>query len=149
MPTQPLKSSPCTAEGVIQLAAWHCLTVVALLIAGRLNVLANVVRKPLRQIFSEFAGAGPEQDTKEYFGTGDVKYHLGTSYDRPTASGKRVHLSLLANPSHLEVGILVLKAHPIDFIRLGLCTNGQRQFWLWMALTVCRSDRSPVLLARA
>jgi len=112
-------------------------------------VLANVVRKPLRQIFSEFAGAGPEQDTKEYFGTGDVKYHLGTSYDRPTASGKRVHLSLLANPSHLEVGNLFLKAHPIDFIRLGLCTNGQRQFWLWMALTLCRSDRSPVLLARA
>ncbi len=72
--------------------------------AGRLNVLANVVRKPLRQIFSEFAGAGPDSDSKEYFGTGDVKYHLGTSYDRPTASGKRVHLSLLANPSHLEVG---------------------------------------------
>lgn len=36
-------------------------------------------------------------------GTGDVKYHLGTSYDRPTISGKQVHLSLLANPSHLEV----------------------------------------------
>ena len=71
--------------------------------AGRLNVLANVVRKPLRQIFSEFAGAGPDGESKEYFGTGDVKYHLGTSYDRPTASGKRVHLSLLANPSHLEV----------------------------------------------
>lgn len=35
-------------------------------------------------------------------GTGDVKYHLGTSYDRPTTSGKKVHLSLLANPSHLE-----------------------------------------------
>lgn len=75
----------------------------ALHIAGRLNVLANVVRKPLRQIFSEFAGVGPDGDGKEYFGTGDVKYHLGTSYDRPTASGKRVHLSLLANPSHLEV----------------------------------------------
>lgn len=71
--------------------------------AGRLNVLANVVRKPLRQIFSEFAGVGPDGESKEYFGTGDVKYHLGTSYDRPTASGKRVHLSLLANPSHLEV----------------------------------------------
>ena len=66
-------------------------------------MLANVVRKPLRQIFSEFAGAGPDGESKEYFGTGDVKYHLGTSYDRPTASGKRVHLSLLANPSHLEV----------------------------------------------
>ena len=75
--------------------------------AGRLNVLANVVRKPLRQIFSEFAGAGPDGESKEYFGTGDVKYHLGTSYDRPTASGKRVHLSLLANPSHLEVSPLL------------------------------------------
>ncbi len=66
-------------------------------------MLANVVRKPLRQIFSEFAGVGPQEEGKEYFGTGDVKYHLGTSYDRPTTSGKRVHLSLLANPSHLEV----------------------------------------------
>ncbi len=37
-----------------------------------------------------------------YTGSGDVKYHLGTSYDRPTLSGRRVHLSLLANPSHLE-----------------------------------------------
>ena len=81
--------------------------------SGRLNVLANVVRKPLRQIFSEFAGAGPDGESKEYFGTGDVKYHLGTSYDRPTASGKRVHLSLLANPSHLEVSPL----HPISHER--------------------------------
>lgn len=62
-----------------------------------------MVRKPLRQIFSEFAGVTPDSDGKEYSGTGDVKYHLGTSYDRPTTSGKRVHLSLLANPSHLEV----------------------------------------------
>ncbi len=72
--------------------------------AGRLNVLANVVRKPLRQIFSEFAGVTPDAESGEWSGTGDVKYHLGTSYDRPTTSGKRVHLSLLANPSHLEVG---------------------------------------------
>ncbi|BDA47181.1 2-oxoglutarate dehydrogenase, mitochondrial [Coccomyxa sp. Obi] len=69
---------------------------------GRLNVLANVVRKPLRQIFSEFAGVTPDAESGEWSGTGDVKYHLGTSYDRPTTSGKRVHLSLLANPSHLE-----------------------------------------------
>jgi hypothetical protein len=79
-----------------------CFEIADVASTGRLNVLANVVRKPLRQIFSEFAGVGPEDD-KEYFGTGDVKYHLGTSYDRPTTSGKRVHLSLLANPSHLEV----------------------------------------------
>ncbi len=41
-------------------------------------------------------------DQGEYTGSGDVKYHLGTSYNRPTVNGKMVHLSLLANPSHLE-----------------------------------------------
>jgi 2-oxoglutarate dehydrogenase E1 component len=70
---------------------------------GRLNVLGNVVRKPLRQIFCEFSGGvQPEDETGLYTGTGDVKYHLGTSYDRPTRGGKRIHLSLVANPSHLE-----------------------------------------------
>ncbi|KAL3160716.1 hypothetical protein ABBQ32_010627 [Trebouxia sp. C0010 RCD-2024] len=68
---------------------------------GRLNVLANVVRKPMQQIFSEFTGI-KSGDQGSFTGSGDVKYHLGTSYDRPTISGKRVHLSLLANPSHLE-----------------------------------------------
>ncbi|CAM8909347.1 unnamed protein product [Rhodiola kirilowii] len=70
---------------------------------GRLNVLGNVVRKPLRQIFSEFSGGTrPIDEVGLYTGTGDVKYHLGTSYDRPTRGGKRIHLSLVANPSHLE-----------------------------------------------
>lgn len=70
---------------------------------GRLNVLANVVRKPLRHIFSEFSsGTKPVEEVGSYTGTGDVKYHLGTSYDRPTRGGKRIHLSLVANPSHLE-----------------------------------------------
>ncbi|KAL9250291.1 2-oxoglutarate dehydrogenase, mitochondrial-like protein, partial [Drosera capensis] len=70
---------------------------------GRLNVLGNVVRKPLRQIFSEFSGGTkPSDEVGLYTGTGDVKYHLGTSYDRPTRGGKRIHLSLVANPSHLE-----------------------------------------------
>ncbi|XP_076921921.1 uncharacterized protein LOC143583518 [Bidens hawaiensis] len=68
---------------------------------GRLNVLGNVVRKPLRQIFNEFSG-GIRPAEGLYTGTGDVKYHLGTSYDRPTRGGKRIHLSLVANPSHLE-----------------------------------------------
>jgi len=68
---------------------------------GRLNVLANVVRKPLPAIFNEFNG-GVISIEGEYSGTGDVKYHLGTSYDRVTADGKKVHLSLVANPSHLE-----------------------------------------------
>lgn len=71
---------------------------------GRLNVLANVMRKPMEQVFSEFAGRKPHKGVEgdTYTGSGDVKYHLGTSYDRPTLSGKRIHLSLLANPSHLE-----------------------------------------------
>ncbi|XP_028805123.1 2-oxoglutarate dehydrogenase, mitochondrial [Neltuma alba] len=68
---------------------------------ARLNVLGNVVRKPLRQIFSEFSGQ-TQDEVGLYTGTGDVKYHLGTSYDRPTRGGKRIHLSLVANPSHLE-----------------------------------------------
>lgn len=69
---------------------------------ARLNVLGNVVRKPIRQIFSEFSGGQPENEVGFYTGTGDVKYHLGTSYDRPTRGGKNLHLSLVANPSHLE-----------------------------------------------
>ena len=67
---------------------------------GRLNVLANFMGKPYRAIFSEFEGqpATPE----DVQGQGDVKYHLGTSSDREFA-GKMVHLSLTANPSHLEI----------------------------------------------
>lgn len=49
---------------------------------GRLNVLANVVRKPMAQIFSEFSGKGLASPEGEYAGSGDVKYHLGTSYNR-------------------------------------------------------------------
>ncbi|AOA62167.1 Mitochondrial alpha-ketoglutarate dehydrogenase complex component [Komagataella phaffii CBS 7435] len=64
---------------------------------GRLNMLSNVVRKPNESIFSEFTGS---KDFDE--GSGDVKYHLGMNYVRPTTSGKKVHLSLVANPSHLE-----------------------------------------------
>lgn len=65
---------------------------------GRLNVLSNVVRKPNESIFSEFAGTADPTDE----GSGDVKYHLGMNFERPTPSGKRVQLSLVANPSHLE-----------------------------------------------
>eukprot|EP00958_Prasinococcus_capsulatus_P010279 scaffold998_cov411-Prasinococcus_capsulatus_cf.AAC.24 len=68
---------------------------------GRLNVLGEVVRMPLASIFGEFEKKKKER-TEEWEGSGDVKYHLGTSYDRPTVSGNRIHLSLVANPSHLE-----------------------------------------------
>ena len=65
---------------------------------GRLNILSNVVRKPNESIFSEFSGSADSGDE----GSGDVKYHLGMNFERPTPSGKRVQLSLVANPSHLE-----------------------------------------------
>ena len=66
---------------------------------GRLNVLANFMTKPFQAIFSEFQGnsASPE----DVQGSGDVKYHLGTSADRDF-DGNIIHLSLTANPSHLE-----------------------------------------------
>jgi 2-oxoglutarate dehydrogenase E1 component len=67
---------------------------------GRLNVLANVMGKPFRAIFNEFKGGSASPDDVE--GSGDVKYHLGASSDREF-DGNNVHLSLTANPSHLEV----------------------------------------------
>ena len=67
---------------------------------GRLNVLANVMAKPLRAIFKEFKGGSFKPDDVE--GSGDVKYHLGASSDR-SFDGNNVHLSLTANPSHLEI----------------------------------------------
>jgi 2-oxoglutarate dehydrogenase E1 component len=67
---------------------------------GRLNVLASVMGKPFRAIFNEFRGGSAHPDDVE--GSGDVKYHLGTSSDREF-DGNKVHLSLTANPSHLEV----------------------------------------------
>ena len=66
---------------------------------GRLNTLANIVRKPYTAIFSEFGGASFKPDDVQ--GSGDVKYHLGTSTDIEIA-GRMVHLSLQPNPSHLE-----------------------------------------------
>ncbi|PAV17318.1 2-oxoglutarate dehydrogenase complex E1 component mitochondrial precursor [Pyrrhoderma noxium] len=65
---------------------------------GRLNVLANVIRKPIEAILNEFSGTADPDD----WPAGDVKYHLGANYVRPTPSGKKVALSLVANPSHLE-----------------------------------------------
>jgi 2-oxoglutarate dehydrogenase E1 component len=67
---------------------------------GRLNVLGNVMSKPLRAIFNEFKGGSFKPDDVE--GSGDVKYHLGASSDREF-DGNKVHLSLTANPSHLEI----------------------------------------------
>jgi 2-oxoglutarate dehydrogenase E1 component len=65
---------------------------------GRLNVLANIMGKHPRTIFGEFR----DQDAEKYIGKGDVKYHLGHQRSFVTDSGKRIHLDLSFNPSHLE-----------------------------------------------
>ncbi|KAL9905480.1 2-oxoglutarate dehydrogenase-like, mitochondrial isoform 3-T5 [Glossina fuscipes fuscipes] len=65
---------------------------------GRLNTLANVCRKPLHQIFTQFAGLEAADD-----GSGDVKYHLGTYIERLNrVTNKNIRLAVVANPSHLE-----------------------------------------------
>lgn len=66
---------------------------------GRLNVLANIMKKTYEYIFEEFEGEMPEDMA---FGDGDVKYHLGFSSEVETPSGHNVHLKMVPNPSHLE-----------------------------------------------
>ena len=94
---------------------------------GRLNVLANVMSKPLRAIFKEFKGGSFKPDDVE--GSGDVKYHLGASSDR-SFDGNNVHLSLTANPSHLEI---------VDPVVLGKVRAKQDQYGC------APGERTPVL----
>jgi 2-oxoglutarate dehydrogenase E1 component len=81
---------------------------------GRLNVLANILHKPVEIILSEFEG---KLIPEEGEGDGDVKYHLGYSHDRVAKAGAKVHISLCPNPSHLELvnpiveGIVRAKQH--------------------------------------
>ncbi len=83
---------------------------------GRLNILTNVMGKPAAAIFHEFAGGAT--NPADVGGSGDVKYHLGTSSDREF-DGNKVHLSLLPNPSHLEAvdPVVLGKARAIQTIR--------------------------------
>ncbi len=78
---------------------------------GRLNVLANILKKPYKEIFSEFRGMKYDDETL----LGDVKYHLGYTVERSTTTGKKMKLTLAPNPSHLEaVGPVVegiVRAH--------------------------------------
>ena len=83
---------------------------------GRLNVLSQVMAKPHRAIFHEFKGGSYAPDDVE--GSGDVKYHLGASSDREF-DGNKVHLSLTANPSHLEI---------VDPVVMGKARAKQDQF---------------------
>jgi 2-oxoglutarate dehydrogenase E1 component len=97
---------------------------------GRLNVLANVMSKPYRQLFHEFSGGSYKPD--EVQGSGDVKYHLGASSDREF-DNHHVHLSLTPNPSHLEAS---------DPVVLGKARAKQMQ----LNDTVERSSVLPLLL---
>src|SRR5881628_4224400 len=83
---------------------------------GRLNILSNVMGKPAKAIFHEFAGGAT--NPADVGGSGDVKYHLGTSSDREF-DGNKVHLSLLPNPSHLEAvdPVVLGKARAVQTIR--------------------------------
>jgi 2-oxoglutarate dehydrogenase E1 component len=94
---------------------------------GRLNVLTQVMGKPHRALFHEFKGGSWAPDDIE--GSGDVKYHLGASSDR-TFDGNNVHLSLTANPSHLEI---------VDPVVLGKTRAKQDQ------MKCPANDRTPVL----
>ena len=94
---------------------------------GRLNVLSNVMAKPFRAIFNEFKGGSWKPEDVE--GSGDVKYHLGASSDRQF-DGNTVHLSLTANPSHLEI---------VDPVVLGKVRAKQDQ------LNCDPSERTPVM----
>lgn len=74
---------------------------------GRLNVLANVFRKPISKIFAEFQGKhhqnpSHESADDELMISGDVKYHLGSHFQRSYPDGRTIHLDILPNPSHLE-----------------------------------------------
>ena len=70
---------------------------------GRLNVLCNVVRKPIEVLLREFSSSDThENKEQEWINHGDVKYHLGTSYTRTYDDNRTVHIELLPNPSHLE-----------------------------------------------
>src|SRR5690606_20877613 len=68
---------------------------------GRLNVLTNIMGKSYKTIFSEFEGKMYETDPEIQFG-GDVKYHLAFSSDITSQDGNNIHLSIAANPAHLE-----------------------------------------------
>jgi 2-oxoglutarate dehydrogenase E1 component len=88
-------------EELLERAANHGVheIVIGMAHRGRLNMLANVVGKPLPQIFSEFEGV---IDPASMQGSGDVKYHLGASGIRTASTGKEVVVSISPNPSHLE-----------------------------------------------
>jgi 2-oxoglutarate dehydrogenase E1 component len=97
---------------------------------GRLNVLCNTLNKGYEEVFTEFEG---NYDLRELQGDGDVKYHLGYSSDHVTSDGRKVHLTLNPNPSHLEA---------VDPVVLGRVRGKQRQ----ASDNVSRSAVVPILV---
>ena len=99
-----LVGSESTIPGIEQIIKQSCLSgiediYIGTAHRGRLTLLSSVMEVPLRSIMAKFQGAG--EDPNEVLGSGDVKYHLGISSDREF-EGKKIHLSLTPNPSHLE-----------------------------------------------
>ncbi len=86
---------------------------------GRLNVFTNALRKPGAETFSKFFD---NYQPHTYGGSGDVKYHLGHSFSYSTAEGSEIHISLVANPSHLEA---------VDPVVEGKCRGIQRRRKDW------------------
>ena len=89
-------------EAIIRASAGHGVEEVVLGMPhrGRINILTTVMGKPHLHVFSEFQGGASTPE--DVLGSGDVKYHLGTSTDRELPDGSKIHLSMTANPSHLE-----------------------------------------------
>jgi len=84
-----------------ELGAEHAL--IGMAHRGRLNVLANVLRKPMDRLFAEFHGTEPINEDDESKYSGDVKYHHGTSYKKYyEEDDKTMRIHILASPSHLE-----------------------------------------------
>jgi 2-oxoglutarate dehydrogenase E1 component len=95
------ESTIAALDAIINTAASHDVQEVVIGMAhrGRLNVLANIMGKTYEQIFSEFEGTAIIDQT---MGSGDVKYHMGYGSEITTPDGKKIHLKLAPNPSHLE-----------------------------------------------
>jgi 2-oxoglutarate dehydrogenase E1 component len=89
-------------EAIIRISAGHDVeeVVFGMPHRGRINILTTVMGKPYMHVFSEFQGGASTPE--DVLGSGDVKYHLGTSTDRELPDGRKIHLSMTANPSHLE-----------------------------------------------
>ena len=99
-----LVGSEAAIPGIEQIIKQSCLSGIEEIYIGtahrgRLTLLSSVMEVPLRSIMAKFQGGG--EDPNEVLGSGDVKYHLGISSDREF-EGKKIHLSLTPNPSHLE-----------------------------------------------